>query len=299
MKILTIFTPTYNRAYTLHLCYESLIRQTCSDFEWLIIDDGSVDNTKELVESWISENKIPIRYFYKPNGGMHTAHNAAYRLMETELNVCIDSDDYMTDDAVELIVNKWKRDGSSKYAGIVGLDTTFDGKILGIGKFPDDWQATTLENYRTKGYNADHKLVYRTDIMKRLPEYPVFENEKLVPLSYKYLLCDLEYELLILNEPLCRVEYQEDGSSKNIVSQYFRSPRGFAFYRNAVMLYHPSSKTRCISAMHYISSNIIIRNKRFLSESSKKWMSVLALPFGILLYVYLRYRNIKMNKITV
>ena len=85
--ILTVFTPAYNRAHTLHRCYESLCRQKCKQFKWLIIDDGSSDNTKELVESWLKEDSgFEIIYHYKENGGMHTAHNAAYQLIDTELN---------------------------------------------------------------------------------------------------------------------------------------------------------------------------------------------------------------------
>ena len=86
-----------------------LIRQTCKDFIWLIIDDGSTDNTKELVDSWIKENKIEIRYHWQENQGMHGAHNTAYELIDTELNVCIDSDDYMPDDAVEKIISILER----------------------------------------------------------------------------------------------------------------------------------------------------------------------------------------------
>ena len=87
---LTIFTPSYNRAYTLHKCYESLKKQTSKDFCWLIIDDGSTDNTKELVDNWIDENIIEIKYHYQNNQGMHGAHNTAYELIDTELNVCIE-----------------------------------------------------------------------------------------------------------------------------------------------------------------------------------------------------------------
>ena len=103
MPVLTIFTPAYNRAHTIGRTYESLCRQTCKDFEWLIVDDGSSDNTRVLVEGWITENKIPIRYIYQQNQGMHGAHNTAYRNIETELNTCIDSDDYMPDDVTLMI----------------------------------------------------------------------------------------------------------------------------------------------------------------------------------------------------
>ena len=137
MKTLTIFTPAYNRAHTIGRTYESLCRQTCKDFEWLVIDDGSSDNTRALVEGWIKEDKIPVRYIYQQNQGMHGAHNTAYRNIATELNTCIDSDDYMPDDAVEKIVTFWKQYGSDRYAGIIGLDQTMDGKIIGT-KFPAD-----------------------------------------------------------------------------------------------------------------------------------------------------------------
>ena len=106
--VITIFTPAYNRAYTIHKCYESLKRQTSKNFKWLVVDDGSTDNTRELILKWKEEADFEINYIYKKNGGMHTAHNTAYENIDTELNVCIDSDDYLTDDAVEIIINEWQ-----------------------------------------------------------------------------------------------------------------------------------------------------------------------------------------------
>ena len=105
MKQLTVFTPAYNRASLLERCYRSLQRQTNKDFVWYIIDDGSTDNTREVVSKWISENNdFEIRYYYKENGGLHTAYNEAIAHLETELAVCIDSDDFMPDNAVEITV---------------------------------------------------------------------------------------------------------------------------------------------------------------------------------------------------
>ena len=92
LPVLTVFTPAYNRAHTLGRTYESLKNQSCKDFIWLIVDDGSSDNTAELVRSWQNEDcGFDIQYIYKKNGGMHTAHNVAYENIKTELNVCIDS----------------------------------------------------------------------------------------------------------------------------------------------------------------------------------------------------------------
>jgi glycosyltransferase involved in cell wall biosynthesis len=112
MKLLTVFTPTFNRAYCLEKCYKSLVNQTCYEFVWLIIDDGSTDQTKVLVEKWKKEEKVEINYIWQENQGMHGAHNTAYEQIDTELNVCIDSDDYMPEDAVEKIITFWEKYGS-------------------------------------------------------------------------------------------------------------------------------------------------------------------------------------------
>lgn len=286
--VLTVFTPTYNRAYTLHLCYESLVRQTCKDFTWLIIDDGSSDQTKELVDSWISENKISITYYYQENQGMHGAHNAAYRLINTELNVCIDSDDYMPDDAVEKILTTWKQYGSEEYAGIVGLDAKQNGEIIGT-RFPDYLKSSTLTDlygiYKVKG---DKKLVYRSERTKNTPPYPIFSGEKYCPLSYKYILIDQEHPLLLLNEVLCHVEYLEDGSSLNMVKQYKKNPKGFAFFRKAAMKYAPSYKEEMREAIHYVSSSLMSRNFTYLFESPRKLTTFIASPAGILLFFYIQ-----------
>nr|WP_319398907.1 glycosyltransferase family 2 protein [uncultured Carboxylicivirga sp.] len=294
---LTIFTPAYNRAHTIHRTYESLLRQTSKDFEWLVIDDGSSDNTRELVEAWVKENKIPIRYHLKKNGGMHTAHNAAYRLMDTELNTCIDSDDYMPDNAVELIVNLWKEKGSDKYAGILGLDERMqDGKVIGT-TFTE--KETTLTDFYRKGGSGDKKLVYRTDIMKSLPEYPEFEGEKYVGLGWKYMLADLQYKMITINEVLVIVDYQLDGSSMNMYKQYFRNPKGFAFIRKESMKYHPSLKRRFVEAIHYVNSSIISRNNKFIKESPAKLLTILAVPWGCVLYLYAKRQVARGKKMEV
>ncbi|MPQ42296.1 glycosyltransferase family 2 protein [Clostridium tarantellae] len=287
MKTLTIFTPTYNRAYTLHKCYESLKKQSCKDFIWLIIDDGSSDNTKELVQIWIEDNEIEIKYFYQKNQGMHGAHNTAYELIQTELNTCIDSDDYMPDDAVEKILSFWKNTKSSNIAGIVALDAYKNGNIIG-DNFPENLKRTTLfDIYQKHKLTGDKKLIYRTELTKKYP-YPNFEGEKYVSLGYKYAKIDLEYELATMNEVVCIVEYMEDGSSKNMLKQYRKNPKGFAFIR-VDNLKNPkaSFKFKFKECIHYVSSSLIAKNKNFLSETPCKLLTVLAMPMGILLYLYI------------
>jgi glycosyltransferase involved in cell wall biosynthesis len=295
MATITVFTPTYNRAYTLHKCYESLKIQSCKDFEWLIVDDGSTDNTKSLVEKWISENIVPIRYYYQENQGMHGAHNTAYELIETELNVCIDSDDYMEQDAIRKIISFWNMFGNEKYAGLVGLDASPEGNLIGT-KMPEGITKATLSNlygkYKVKG---DKKLVYRTELTRKAPPYPIFPGEKYCPLSYKYILIDQEYPLLIMNEILCHVEYLADGSSMNMINQYRRNPNGFSFFRKVAMKHAPNFKECFRESIHYVSSSLMIKNYKFLFESPKVLTTLFSIPFGISLYYYI----LKTSKTTV
>lgn len=287
---LTIFTPAYNRAYTLHLCYESMCRQSNKDFEWLIVDDGSTDNTKELVEQWMkNDNGFEIRYIYKKNGGMHTAHNTAYENINTELNMCIDSDDYLTDDAVEKILSFWNENKDDKYGGIIALDIFQNGEV--IGKELPNQKAIAYNDYYEYGGKGDKKVIYRTDVITKYPPYPEYEGEKFVGLCYKYLLADQEYPLLIMNEPVCVVEYLEDGSTRNILKQFVKNPRGYIFLRKERMKYCKTFKWRFKSCIHYVSSSIMIKNKSFIKESPKKFMTILSIPFGIALYFYINYKT--------
>ena len=144
---LTVFTPAYNRAYTLPRTYESMKQQKNTAIIWLIVDDGSTDNTAELVKQWQSEeNGFEIRYIYKENGCMHTAHNTAYEHIDTELNTCVDSDDALAPDAVQIIFDAWQKGRDKGYAGLLALDSEFGGKLIGKG-FPEGLTETTLGAY--------------------------------------------------------------------------------------------------------------------------------------------------------
>lgn len=286
MKILTIFTPAYNRAHTISRTYESLCRQTCKDFEWLVVDDGSTDNTKELIQTWIKENKISIRYIYQENQGMHGAHNTAYRNITTELNTCIDSDDYMPDNAVELILNLWKSKGTDEYAGIIGLDATPDGRILG-SKYPENLVEIPIGGFKREGKKTDTKQVYRTDIINKYPEYPIFKGEKYVGLGYKYIFIENNYKMLVINQPLVFVEYQLDGSSMNMYLQYWKNPKGFAFMRKVDMTFPMTMKRKLMTCIHYVSSSIRAKNIRFLQESPLKLMTFLMIFPGFLLFLWI------------
>lgn len=288
-KTLTIFTPAYNRAHTITRTYDSLCRQTCKDFEWLVIDDGSTDDTRQLVEGWMNEAVIPIRYIYQENQGMHGAHNTAYKNIYTELNTCVDSDDWMPDDAVEKIVTFWKKFGSTEVAGIMGLDATVDGKVIG-DRFPEGLKAITLRGFHEdmKGV-GDKKLVYRTDVICDTPEYPLFKGERYVGLIYKYHMVDERYPLLVSNDIYTIVDYQDDGSSRGMWRQYWNNPKGFAFLRKYDMLQTTLWTRKVQDNIHYVSHAIRSQNWHFLQESPMKWLTCLAILPGILFYLVNRY----------
>lgn len=291
MATLTVFTPVYNRAHTLPRTYESLLAQDCKDFVWLIVDDGSSDNTAELVRSWqAQDNGFEIRYLYKENGGMHTAHNKAYENIDTELNTCIDSDDCMAPDAVEKILCKWEQVKHLGFAGLIGLDSDLNGNLIGKG-FPEGLTETTLVGYYAAGGSGDKKLVYRTDVINQYPPYPVFEGERYVALAYKYRLIDQDYRLAVIDEVLCNVDYQPDGHSTGMWKEYVRSPRGFAFWRKVCMQYPESKKRLVVDCIHYVAESIIAGDRHFLREAPRKALTLTAIPFGAILSAYIRAKR--------
>ena len=290
MATLTIFTPAYNRAHTLPRTYESLLKQSCKDFVWLIVDDGPADNTGELVRSWQEQdNGFEIRYIYKENGGMHTAHNTAYEHIDTELNTCIDSDDCLAPGAVEKILRKWEQVRDRGYAGIIALDSDMDGNIIGQG-FPEGLTETTLVGYYAAGGSGDKKLIYRTDVINSYPPYPVFEGERYVALAYKYRLIDQDYKLAVLPEVVCNVDYQTDGHSTAMFREYVRSPRGFVLWRKTCMQYPESPKRLVVDCIHYVAESLIAGEKHFIRESPRKVLTLTAVPVGVALAVHIQHR---------
>ena len=286
---LTVFTPAYNRAYTLPRTYESMKVQKNTDFIWLIVDDGSSDNTAELVNQWqAEENSFEIRYIYKENGGMHTAHNTAYANIDTELNVCVDSDDALAPDAVQLIADAWGAVRDKGYAGLLALDAQFDGTVIGTG-FPEWMTTTTLNGYYRSGRWGDKKLILRTDVVRKYPPYPTFEGEKFVPLGTLYTLIDKHYELCVLNEIVCLVEYMPDGSSRNMIHQYYRNPNGFRYSRLINLSASLSLKRRVVIYIHFAAESILA-HKPIVKDAPSKLLGLLSVPFGWALACYIRRR---------
>lgn len=291
---LTVFTPTYNRASTLGRLYESLRRQTCRDFEWLVVDDGSTDETAELVEDMAAVGEIPIRYIYKENGGLHTGYNTAYATIATELCVCVDSDDWMPDNAVELIIDKWRRDGSDRYCGLVGLDFYADTSRPVAGYFPEGMgECHYLDLYIKNIHKGDSKYVMRTVLMKAVSPMEGFPGERYFNPNYMFLQVGDEYPLLVLNENLCYVDYHSgDNMSADIWAQYADSPRSFAKMRELEMgLRRNDLRGKMRSAVHYVAESVIAGDRRYFGRTRHKGLVALATLPGWLLAAVIKMKT--------
>ena len=290
-KFLTVFTPTYNRAHTLTRLYKSLCSQTYMDFEWLVIDDGSTDKTPELISNFIEENKIPIRYIKKKNGGLFTGYNTAYANITSELNVCIDSDDYMPQNAVEIIWKTWRERCSDSYAGITGLDFyAHSDKPIG-GFFPKNLKETYLLDLYIKGiHRGDSKQVMRTDIMKAIPPMEGFQGEKnFNPIYLLLQACD-DLPMILINENLCFVDYQDnDSMSKSIWRQYADSPRSFANLRALEMgLKRSNFLNNLRLSIHYDAVCFLSKEKRWLLNTPKPLLAIAMAPAGWILSLIIK-----------
>lgn len=295
MVSITVFTPTYNRCELLTRCYESMKRQTNKKFIWMIIDDGSTDNTRSTAEQWVKETKdFEIQYYYKENGGLHTAYNEAIAHMETELCVCIDSDDFMPDDAVEKILDFWEKYGSDEYAGIVGLDYDLTGNV--IGDFLPEQKSVNLIDLLTGKYpirNGDRTNVVRTELYKKYAPMKVFPGEKNFNPHYMHLQISREYDFLVMNENLRYVEYQPEGMSNSMLRQYKNSPNSFAEIRKLYLSFPETSfKFKFRHSIHLVSSCILAgKPLKAVQMSGHKWMIITAMPFGWLLSQYIKAKG--------
>lgn len=292
MARITVFTPAYNRAHTLPRTYHSLCRQTSKDFLWLVVDDGSTDETGALVEKWQSqEREFEIRYIKKDNGGLHTAYNAAIAALDTELAMCIDSDDWLTDDAIEKIIRKWELEGDETLAGIEALDCYETGDIIG-DPLPAQKTINLIDLYVGKYpiRNGDRKPVVRSDLYQSVAPMPTLNGEKNFNPHYMHLQISMNYDFLVMNEPVCIVEYQPDGMSRNIFKQYADSPNSFAQLRRLCMQFHDAPLAfKFRNAIHYVSSCLIARKYADLwNESASPACMIAAFPFGFLLSLYIR-----------
>ena len=230
-KRLTVFTPTYNREGLLPRVYESLIRQTSKDFIWLVVDDGSTDNTRSLISSYADEGKIEIEYRYFENGGKMRAHNRATENLSTELFLCLDSDDYLVDDAVEQLISCWDKGAKSgkPLAGVISHKGKSETELLTDVEFPAEIKVSTLYGLYLKGFRGETTIMFKSDVISKYP-FPEIDNEKYVPEDYIYDKIDTEFEYIVFPKIITVCEIVENGYTDSVKKLKENNKNAFYLY---------------------------------------------------------------------
>lgn len=292
MGFLTIITPTYNRCERLKDLYLSLEKQTCKDFDWLVIDDGSTDNTKEYIESLIGNTTFPMRYIHKDNGGKHTALNIGIREIESELTFIVDSDDHLTDDAVEIIRsyhNKYRTCEDKRLCGYSFLRAYSNGEI-NTGEFPVDEAVDSFLNQRiNSGLLGDKAEVFYTQVLKQYP-FMEFANERFMPEDAVWLKMSGPYDMVHINKVIYISDYLEGGLTKTGRKMKINSPYGM-MYRSSI--YINTSRVNLLTKIKmYLLYEIYDRFSKdrdselgCSKEERKKKHDLCAISKGILYYL--------------
>ena len=222
---ITVFTPTFNRATLLPRLYESLVNQTFLDFEWLIVDDGSTDDTFNFIESIKENDKIDIQYYYQNNAGKHAAINWGVELANGDLFLIVDSDEVMIESGLQTIVDVYKQvSDNDNFAGVTGLKSFFSGKTIG-GELNYTYLDCSAIDYNLKyKYGGEMAVAYRTKILQKYP-FPIFEGEKYCGEGLIWYKIALHYKLRYFAHPIILTEYYPDGLTALGVNKRMESPK--------------------------------------------------------------------------
>ena len=290
--LITVFTPTYNREKTLTRCYESLISQTSHNFIWEVIDDGSTDNTQELINGFIKEKKIRIDYIKKENGGKVSAINLSLDRLKTKLWVCLDSDDYFFDDAISTIEKLYEEiAGNSNICGFFGVRSLVDGKPMQGKSIPLNVKFATQHMIRDKLKIApEYFQVYKKDVIEKY-RYPIYENEKFMYESYVQDQIDQKYEFFIIHKPIMVSYYCEDGLTKHQKHLTKTNPIGYRELKRQRIELNFSLFDKLKSCVAYDTGCILSHRLDLVLNSPAPIMTLLLFPLSLLDYL-LRYRNV-------
>lgn len=290
IKRITIFTPTYNRAYILPQLYETLCGQQCSDFVWLIVDDGSSDATASFVQKWQQDGRVDIRYYRQENGGKMRAQNLGATLCDTPLFMCVDSDDYLASPLVVVdVLRFW--DAHSELAerpDVCGL-LTYRKMVPDVGGVRvDNLQLCTMSEVYACGFRGETAPVFKSDVLRRYP-FPVCDGEKFITEDVVFDLLSLDYRFLLFPYETQVCEYQKDGYTRNGWDVLYKNPKGYRLYydqlvrnRRPNLVYHEQM---------FIASSLLVGDGRTFASSSCKWLTLLLFPLGLYQYFKLKRRK--------
>ncbi|ATD54284.1 glycosyltransferase family 2 protein [Clostridium chauvoei] len=276
MKV-TIFTPTYNRKNKLYRLYESLLKQTSREFIWLVVDDGSNDGTKELIEKFKLDKKIEIIYHFQENSGKHIAHNKGVELCKTELFFCVDSDDYIIPNAIEFILKNASNLNSC--IGIVALRGYSINNVMGNYFKAGINRATLSDLYNLYGKKGETALIFRTKYLKE-NYFIKFEGEKFLSEEILYNKLDNIGALYIINRVIYIMEYLEDGLTKNYKKLWKQSPRGVlellnSRYKKSREIKGVKKFYRCLRVILVLNSFCLNRKINIKENTPNKILSTL------------------------
>lgn len=290
----TVFTPTYNRKHSLPGVYDSLCAQTFSDFEWLIVDDGSADGTEELVERWRKDAKFPVRYFYQPNQGKHVATNRGVREARGELFLMFDSDDRCVPEALARFKYHWDNIPlleRNMFSTITALCRKEDGSPLGPA-FPKPLVdvASCAEQRQHRG-SADRWGVNRTAVLRQFP-YPEIPGEKFIAEGIVWTRISLSYKARFINERLKIVRYQADGLSVSSARLRVDNAVGARMYYQESLHADAHLAAKLRDAVNYcrFSFHVGVGCVRLLVESPHPLLTAALAPTGFLAYCLDRWQ---------
>ncbi len=229
----SIIISTYNRAYILQRALESITNQSISDFEVIIVDDGSTDDTRSMVCRWADRVDFPVRYIWQPNQGRHVAYNEAFKVANGYFSVILDSDDMLSPDALSIFLNHWDQipdDEKEHFAGVEGLCADIEISKISGECFPEDvFSSNYLETRKKYKIGGEKKRSIRTEIHRAFP-FPTFSDEKYMRPSIVWNRIAHRYRFRYVNEVVQLIEYQTDGLNNKRSLLRVQNPHGFRLY---------------------------------------------------------------------
>ena len=288
--LITVFTPTYNRAHLLPRLYESLCRQTYKDFEWVIVDDGSVDDTKDVIDKLKIENgelkinqQFPVRYYYQENGGKHRAINHGEREAKGELFFIADSDDILPPNALEIVKEEYEKIADKNYiSGICGLDSYFDGRVIGSGLPKERMLSDNIEVRLRYGITGDMKEVFRTSIIREFP-FPEIEEEHFCSEDLVWNRIAAQYKMMYINQVIYCAEYQPEGITSNIIKVRMESPIASTTYYSELENMHIPIEQKIKAAINYWRFWFCLRDKAMSKRIPIIYTPLL--PVGLVMHI--------------
>lgn len=272
-KLLTVITPTYNRATYLKNLYVSLVNQTDKDFVWLIVDDGSTDNTKNIISSFAKEDKIQINYLYKKNGGKHTALNEGIKTISTPLTFIVDSDDELTADAIATISGYYQKYKNHNICGFSFLRKFTNGSINGKLFTSDELISNHFECRINKNDYSDKAEVFFTKCLQEFP-FPTFPNERFLGEDVVWAKMAQKYNMVYINKAIYISEYLETGLTKNRRINNIKSPNGCMLRANGYLVKDVNIIFREKCALQYLIYGWFAEKStiELIKNANQKWI---------------------------